>query len=820
MHGQWRHRHLEDDMKKNGKQRGDAGEQQKAVEEHAAAGPKSYLEGEPFPGKIARTAEESEPAFPTAPKAPEGAPNILYIVLDDVGFGWADTFGGLVETPNLSRLARAGLSYTNHHTTALCSPTRACLLTGRNHHSVGMGNITELATGYPGYNGHQPQDRAAIGAILHEYGYTSFAVGKWHNTPAEETSIAGPYDRWPTGPVFGFDRFYGFLGGDSSHWYPKLYQDRAPIDQPQLPEQGYHLSEDLTDQAILFIANHVSIAPTKPWLCFFAFGACHAPHHVAPEWIEKYRGKFDMGWDKYRELVLERQKKLGVVPQNAELAPMLDGVQAWDSLSDDEKRLFARMAEVYAGFLSHADAQIGRLIDFLEATLQLDNTLTLAFVGDNGSSGEGTLNGLFNELSLETTVPETLQSTLDRIDELGQPGSYNHYPVGWALAGNTPFRLCKQYTHFGGTRNPLVVHWPRGIAAKGELRDQFHHVIDIVPTILEAVGIKLPRFINSVQQRLLEGVPLNYTFDSADAPTRHPTQYFEMLGNRGIVDGKWKAVTYHGRKPWESRSAWSFDDDHWELYDLEQDPSECRDLMAGRDVQDVHDPLVKKLRNLIALWWSEAGRYGVLPLDDRFLERGLDRTALTEGTSHFTFLPGAVRIPIHAAPNTLNRSWAVSADIDVPVGGAKGPLVALGGDTNGWSLYLNQNRPTFCYNLAGNELTYVRADDVLTPGTHTVRYEFEKKGAEPFGAGGVGRILVDGREVAAAPIARTSAFGYSLDETFDVGCDKGAPVTNEYPALAAFTGKLIKVDLELGPISVVDTQRHTERQIASAMRRE
>jgi arylsulfatase A-like enzyme len=801
----------------NGKSNGNGAKATATAAQPAAV--KTYHEGEPFPGRIGRTWDVSEPAFPVPRQAPPGAPNILYIVLDDVGFGWADTFGGLVDTPNITRLAKGGLSYVNHHTTALCSPTRACLLTGRNHHSVGMANITELASGFPGYNGRQPQDKAAIAAMLHEHGYTSFALGKWHNTPSEETSIAGPYDRWPTGPVFGFDRFYGFFGGDSSQWYPKLYLDQEPIDQPRLPEDGYHFSEDITDRAISFLSNHQSVAPDKPWLCYFAFAACHAPHHVAPEWIARYKGRFDMGWDRYREIVLARQKEMGVVPPEAELAPMLEGVQKWEALSADEKRLFARMAEVYAGFLSHADQQIGRLIDFLEESGNLDNTLCCVFVGDNGSSGEGTLNGVFNEMSLAADVAEDQKQNLANIDKLGQPGSYNHYPIGWALAGNTPFKLCKQYTHFGGTRNPLVLHWPKGIKAKGELREQFHHVIDIVPTILAAIGIDRPNTINGVQQALLEGVPMNYSFDSPEAPTNHPTQYFEMLGNRAIVDGKWKAVTFHGRKPWENRAAWGFDDDRWELYDLEKDPSECHDLMAGRNVTNLDDPMVKKLIELVGLWWAEAGRHNVLPLDDRFQERGLAREGLQTRTK-FRFLPGAIRVPEHAAPNTMNRSWSAEAEVEIPAGGASGPILVMGGDTNGWSLYLNAGKPTFCYNLGAVQLTYIRAEEVVEPGKHIIRYEFEKRGSEKFGAGGIGRLFVDGDKVAEQEIPRTSAFGYSLDETFDVGCDKGAPVTDEYPALAAFTGKIITVDIDLKPDLTIDTARHHDERMKAALLRQ
>lgn len=782
---------------------------------------KTYVEGDPFPGRIGRTWDVSEPAFPVEAKPPQGAPNVLYVILDDVGFGWSSTFGGLVETPNITKLADNGLRYTNFHTTALCSPTRACLLTGRNHHSVGMANITELATGYPGYNGRQPQNKAAIGSILHKYGYASFAIGKWHNTASEETGPSGPYDRWPSGPVFGFDRFYGFFGGDSNQWYPKLYLDREPIDQPKLPEEGYHFSEDIAERTMSFIGNQQSVDPNKPWLCFLAFGACHAPHHVAKEWSDRYKGKFDMGWDEYRKVVLERQKKLGVVPANTELAGVLEGVQKWDDLSADEKRLFARMAEVYAGFLSHADAQIGRIVDFLREAGTLDNTLIFVFIGDNGSSGEGTLNGLYNEMSLVTTIQEDPKELMKLIDNLGLPGSYNHYPVGWALAGDTPFYLCKQYVHFGGTRNPLVVHWPKGIRAKGEIRHQFHHVIDIVPTILEAVGVGLPREINSVQQAELEGVPMNYSFDEAEAPTTHPTQYFEMLGNRAIVDGKWKAVTYHGRKPWENNAAWTFDQDHWELYDLEKDPSECHDLMKGRELSNLQDPMVKKLIELIGLWWAEAGKYGVLPLDDRFQSRCLERAGLAEARTKFTFFAGAARLPEHVAPNTMNCSWAVDATVDIPKSGANGPIVVMGGDTNGWSLYLNEGKPTFCYNLASIELTYIRAKEALTPGRHVVRYEFEKKGKEPFGAGGVGRVFVDRKLVAEGEIPRTTAFGYSLDETFDVGCDKGAPVTSEYRALASFTGTIVRVDVDLKPdfARAGDDLRQSEERFHQAMLR-
>lgn len=779
---------------------------------------KTYPEGSTFNGRIGRTWVESEPAFPMKESAPEGAPNVVYIVLDDVGFGWCDTFGGLVETPNITGLAENGLRYTNFHTTALCSPTRSCLLNGRNHHSNGMANITELATGYPGYNARQPLDRAGIGAMLRERGYNTFCVGKWHNTPAEEVGPAGPFDRWPTGPLFGFDRFYGFMGGDNDQWYPKLFSDCTPIDQPATPEEGYHLSEDLVDRSISYIANNKSVAPDKPWLLYLSFGACHAPHHAPVEWIDRYRGRFDLGWDAYRETVLARQKEVGIVPESAVLSPMMEGIPAWNDLDDTRKHLFARMAEAYAGFLAHTDHQIGRLIEFLSGIGDLDNTLIFVFIGDNGSSGEGTLDGLFNELSLAAYVPESLEYKLERIDELGSPTSYNHYPVGWAIAGNTPFKLCKQYVHFGGIRNPLVVHWPAGIEAKGELRSQFHHAIDIVPTILDAAGVEAPAVINNVQQAPIEGVTMRYSFDDSGAPTAHPTQYFEMLGNRAIVSGDWKAVTNNGRLPWESRSKYeSIDDQRWELYNIAEDPAEANDLLAGRSITDLNDPIVRKLIELVGLWWAEAGRYNVLPLDDRFNERLLGRGDLYQTREQVVFYPGAVRIPEANAPDTKNRSWSMTAHLEIPVGGATGPVCVIGGHTNGWSLYLNAGTPTFCYNLAGAQVTYIRGSEPLTAGAHEIRFEFEKTGSEQFGAGGDGRLFVDGDQAAEDAIPRTAAFGYSLDETFDVGCDKGSPVTHEYPALSSFTGRIIKVEFDLKP----DFEAHgTEAALGLAMVRQ
>ncbi len=783
---------------------------------------KTYLEGERFPGLVGRTWEDSEPAFPMPRSAPDGAPNVLYVIIDDIGFGWVEPFGGMIRTPNISRLAENGLRYTNFTTTALCSPTRSCLVTGRNHHSVGMAAITEMATGFPGYNARQPQDKAGIPAMLHQHGYTSFCVGKWHNTPSEETSLAGPYDRWPVGDVFGFDRFYGFLGGDCDQWHPKLFCDREPVDTAGGADNGYHLSQDLVDRTISWVTQHKSLAPDKPWLTWLAFGAMHAPHHIWGEWADRYKGAFDMGWDTYREQTLARQKELGILPEHTELTPMLEGVQRWDEMPAETQRLFARMAEVYAGYMEHTDAQIGRLVDALERTGQLDNTLLFVFIGDNGSSGEGGLEGLFNEQSV-TVGGETVEQNLGRIDKLGLPGSYNHYPVGWAMAGNTPFQLCKQYTHFGGVRNPLVVHWPAGIRAKGELRHQFHHVTDIVPTILDAIGVEAPRYINTVQQEPVEGYAMNYSFDDADAPSTHVTQYYEMMGNRGLYHDGWKIATYHGRKPWENTAAWSFDQDHWELYNLADDPSESNDLMKGRDAGNLDDPNVKKCLELVSLWWAEAGKYQVLPLDDRFYVRALGREGLYEAHPKTTFYDGAVRIQPFAAPQTLNRSWTLTAEIEIPDGGATGPIAAMGGDSSGWSVYLDDSVPMFAYNYPGPEYTYIRGTEALPPGRHSIRYEFEKTGPEPVGAGGIGRLFVGDDKIAEGEITRTATVGYTMDETFDIGWDKGTPVSQDYGPNSQFTGTIIKVDFDVQPDFHPDlptSGQHAEGKFQNAMLRQ
>jgi len=741
-----------------------------------------------FKGSIGRTWKDSKPWWPQPARAPAGAPDIVYILLDDEGFGWLSCYGGPIDTPNIDKLAASGLLFNNWHTTALCSPTRACLLTGRNHHSVGMASITELAAGFPGYNGIMPKEKAAIGAMLRQYGYNTYCVGKWHNTPDTDTGPEGPFDRWPVGEMMGFDRFYGFLGGDSNQWYPSLVWDHHPVATPKTPEEGYHLSVDLVDKAILFISNHESVDPEKPWLLWLAFGACHAPHHVPKEWIEKYKGKFDKGWDKVREETLERQKKMRIVPRNTELAPPNEGVQKWDELSADEKRLFARMMECYAGFLSHTDEQIGRLIAFLEKIGKLASTLTFV-LSDNGASAEGTLTGLFDEMSVFNLVPETVEENVKRIDDIGGPSCYNHYPVGWAMAGDTPFKWYKQYTHYGGTKDPLIVHWPRGIRDKGKIRSQFHHAIDIVPTILEAIGVEPPAQIGGYTQAPLEGVSMFYSFNNANAPTTKQIQYFEMLGNRVIWYKGWKAVTFHGRLPWELKPKWGFDEDKWELYNVEEDYSECHDLAEKH--QD-------KLRQLVELWWAEAGKYNVLPLADQvpdMLPRsGTERTA-------YTYYPGTARIPEGSAPHTLNRSFAITAEVEIPAanGGAEGPICAIGGVTSGWSLYIKDRLLIYCYNFL-NKRTYIRSTKEVPTGKKvTLRYQFEKNAQEKLGAGGIGRLYIDGNKVGEGQIQRTIKYRYSLDESFDIGRDSASPVSEEYKGGAQFTGGTIDkvvIDLE------------------------
>jgi arylsulfatase A-like enzyme len=756
-----------------------------------------------FRGSIGRTWQESKPWWPQPSQAPPDAPNIAVIILDDVGYGWLSCFGGPIETPNIDGLARNGLLYNNWHTTALCSPTRATLLTGRNHHSVSTGTVTDMATGFPGYDGIMPKEKATIAAALRKYGYNTFAVGKWHNTPAGETGPEGPFERWPTGEMMGFDRFYGFLGGECNQWYPPLVWDNHPIAPPKTPEEGYHLSVDLVDKTILFISNHESVAPEKPWFLWLAFGAAHAPHHVSKEWADKYKGKFDRGWDKVREETLGRQKRMGIVPNNTELAPPNEGVQNWEDLSADEKKLFARMMEVYAGFLSHTDHQIGRLIAFLKEIGNIENTLMFV-CSDNGASAEGMLTGLFNEASVFNMEPESTEENIKRIDELGSPTSYNHYPVGWAMAGDAPFKWYKQYTHYGGTKDPLIVHWPKGIRDKGKIRTQFHHSVDIVPTIFDAVGVDPPAEIGGYTQAPLEGVSMFYSFNDASAPSKKQVQYFEMLGNRAIWYNGWKAVAYHGRLPWENNARWSFDEDKWELYNVEEDFSECKNLA------DKHP---EKLRQLVELWWAEAGRYNVLPLDERFAERQGAKGEEGKEKKSYTFYPGTVRIPESSAPYFKNRSHSVTAEVEIHEGGAEGPICAIGGIGGGWSLYIKDRKLVYCYNNIG-KYRYLRSTEDIPAGKVKLGFEFEKTGKERFGAGGIVRLFINGNKDGELKIPRTVRFLYSMGESFDIGRDSGTVVSPEYKQRAEFTGKIKKVKIDLAGEKHKDLEAEVHKTLA------
>lgn len=797
---------------------------------------KTYLDGTPFPGKIGRsyTDPDCKQAFPVAKPAPAGAPNVLYIVLDDVGFGWCSPFGGLVDTPNITKLADHGLRFTNFHTTSICAPTRACLLTGRNHHSVGMGILPEMVSGYPGYNANLPRDKAAIGAILRREGYNTFAVGKWHNTPTNQVGPNGPFDRWPTGELYGFEHFYGYMECEMDQYFPELYRDTHPVDPPAVPDdegRGYHLSEDLVDNAITMIAKQQAVQGNegeKPWLMFLAFGAGHAPHHVTEEWVAPYTKSevFQKGWDVYRETVLAKQKKMGIMPSTAELAPMKE-VGPWDELSSDQKKLFARMAEVYAGFLSHTDAQIGRLIEFLRESRQLDNTLIFVFLGDNGASGEGTPTGLFNEIATgnEFYEFETVDENLKRLDRFGKPRSYNHYPAGWAYAGNTPFALCKQYVHFGGIRNPMVVHWPKGIKVKpgGERRTQFHHVIDVVPTILECIGdegLTAPLSLDGVTQAPIEGTSMKYAFSSASAEEQHTAQYFEMMGNRAIIRRGWKAVTWHGdRLPWENqcKDPGEFDRDHWELYALEgcslswtdesgkawsfhyeADPTECHDLsMKIKAGGPEGAALAQKLDELVTSWWEEAGRYDVLPLDDRFQDRF---SSPVPSPTHFTFYAGTTRVPEGVWPNVKSRSWKLTATIEVDVG-AEGLICSQGGCTGGWALYVQGGRPHFYYNFLGEEVTDVAVKSPLTRGKHTIHFELEheKPTKESCGGAGTATLWVDSEPVGDRASKRIPRTAKLMIGTFDVGCEKGSPIipARYVPCELPFNGKIVRVDIDL-----------------------
>ncbi|MDQ4099528.1 MAG: arylsulfatase, partial [Chloroflexota bacterium] len=644
-----------------------------------------------FRGVIGRTYEESTPWWPEPAHPPEGAPNIVFILLDDVGFAHFGCYGSDIETPNFDRLAAGGLLYTNFHTTAMCSPTRASLLTGRNHHAAGLGIVTEFATGYPGYQGRLTRRAATLAEMLRSQGYNTFTVGKWHLMPLRDATASGPFDAWPL--QRGFDRWYGFPAGYTDQWHPELCDGNQPIDTPRRP--GYHVSEDLVDHAIEYIRDQQSVTPEKPFFLYAAFGACHWPHQVPKAYVDKYRGRYDRGWDVVREEWFARQKQLGVVPPETELAPRNDDVAAWDELTPDEQRFAARQMEVYAGFLDHTDAQIGRLMAYLEEIGQLDNTMIM-LLSDNGASNEGGRIGYFNVYKAHSNrVPEPLEVSLPTLERLGDETTNPHYATGWAQAGNTPLKWYKKTTHGGGVRDPLIVHWPARIRDTG-LRHQYHHVVDLVPTVLELLGLEAPSVYNDVPQLPIHGTSMAYTFDDADAPTRKQVQYYEMLGNRAVWYRGWKAVARH-------QTGTSFDQDRWELYHLDEDYAESRDLAADRP---------EKLRELIERWWVEAGKYDVLPLDDRDI--GFLRAAGRPGArTHFTYYPGMARVERQFSPNITNRSYAIEADVEIPPEGAEGVLLAAGNRFGGYVLFVKDGRLVYEYNFG--DVRYLIRSEVEVP---------------------------------------------------------------------------------------------------------
>lgn len=720
-------------------------------------------------------------------KAPANAPNVLIVLIDDMGFGQSSAFGGPIHMPTVERLAANGLRYNQFHTAALCSPTRAALLTGRNHHMNNLGSITETATAFPGQTGQRPNSVTPLAEMLRLNGYSTAAFGKSHETAAWEVSPSGPTDRWPTRS--GFDKFYGFIGGETNQWAPLLYDGLSQIEVPHDP--NYHFMTDMTDKAIGWMQAQKSLTPDKPFFMYFAPGATHAPHQVPKEWIAKYQGRFDKGWDALREETLARQKQLGVVPPETKLAPKPQPIKDWAALSPDEKKLFARQMEVYAGFGEYTDTEVGRLVEAVAATGQLDNTLIFYIVGDNGASAEGGMNGLFNENTYFNGVPETVQDILRHYDELGGPKSYGHYAAGWAVAGSTPFTWTKQVaSNYGGTRNGMVVHWPAKVQANGEVRLQWHHVIDVAPTILEAAALPEPKSVNGTPQTPIEGVSMAYTFGSRPAPDRHTTQYFEIFGNRAIYHDGWLAGTVH-RAPWEYQPRAKLENDTWELYDTRADFSLADDLAAKNP---------ERLKEMQNLFLKEAVKYSVLPLDDRTLERFNPATAgrpdLMAGRTSLTVRQGMTGISENVFINVKNRSHTITADIEVPQGGADGVLLTQAGRFGGWSLYLKDGKPTYAYNWLGLEQFTVTGQQALPPGKATVRFEFVYDGGGP-GKGGTGTLLVNGQNVGTGRIDKTQCCAFSGDEGADVGQDEGTAVTEAYAVPFRFTGKIADVTVEL-----------------------
>jgi len=741
-------------------------------------------------------AKDTDTKFPPIEplRPPKRAPNVLIVLLDDVGFAASSAFGGVISTPAAERLAQGGLKLNRFHTTALCSPTRQAMLTGRNHHSVNMAGVCEIATSAPGYTSLLPKDKAPLAMTLKLNGYSTAQFGKCHEVPVWETSPMGPFDQWPTGGG-GFEYFYGFIGGETNQYYPAIYEGTTPIEPPKTPAEGYHFTEDMTNKAIKWVHQQKALMPDKPFFMYFAPGACHAPHHVPKEWIDKYKGKFDQGWDKLREQIFARQKELGVVPAAAELTKRPEEIPAWEQMPKELQPILARQMEIYAAFLEHTDHNVGRLVDALKDLEVLGDTLVFYIIGDNGASAEGTLNGTFNEAAMLNGMAqvETVEFLKSKIDEFGGPKAYNHYAVGWAHAMDTPYQWTKQVaSHWGGTRNGTIVHWPNGIKAKGEIRSQFHHVIDVAPTILEAAGLPAPTIVNSVQQAPLEGFSMLYAFNDAKADERHETQYFEMFCNRGIYHKGWTAVTRHST-PWDvSKPLPAFDDDVWELYDTSKDWAQARNIAKDQP---------QKLRELQRLWLIEATKYSVLPLDDRRVERFnpdlAGRPQLVKGKTQILF-GGMGRLSENSVINIKNKSYSVTAEVIVPKSGAKGVIIAQGGAFNGWSLYAKDGKLKYCYNLLGIKLFYAESNQIIPAGQHQIRMEFKYDGGG-LAKGGNAMLYLDGTKVGEGRVDITAPMLFSADETCDVGKGTGSAVSPDYdPKHNEFSGEVnwVQIDLE------------------------
>ncbi|MFC2030656.1 arylsulfatase [Chloroflexota bacterium] len=796
---------------------------------------KEYKPGTAFTGVVGRTYDQSEPAWPEPPRAREGAPNVLFIVLDDTGFGNLGCYGSPIATPNLDSLAEGGVRYSNMHTTALCSPTRTCILTGRNHHSNNMACITEGSTGYLGYNANIPFENGFLPEMLLQHGYNTYAVGKWHLTPVDQVSAAGPYDRWPLGR--GFERYYGFLGGDTHQYYPELVYDNHIVEQEKTPEEGYHLTEDLVDKAISFVADTKQVAPNKPFFMYFATGAMHAPHHVPKEWADKYKGMFDDGWGAYRERVFARQKEMGIVPPDAELSRHDPDVQDWDALPEEERRLYARMMEVFAGFLEHSDHHIGRLLDFLKKIGEFDNTL-IGAISDNGASAEGGPTGSVNESNFFNFIPESVEDNLKAIDDLGGPEYFNHFPWGWTWASNTPFRRWKRETYRGGISDPFIVHYPNGTKseAMGGVRSQYAHAIDMVPTVLDLLGLEAPTSIRGVAQAPIEGFSLAQTLEDAEAPGTHKTQYFEMLGHRSIYHDGWRAVcpwpgpsfaeagTGFGN-PISAEKLTELDAGSWELYHVAQDFAENHNLAprALTGLQAVGDALGlvedtaeaahrAKLIEMIAQWYVEAGKYNVMPIDGRGPQRVQDeRPAIAVGRSSYTYYPDTQPVSASAGANVMNRPHSITADVEIPEEGAEGVIFSHGGSDGGYSLYVQDGLLHYVHNYVAKEYLHVKSVEKVPAGRHQLRFEFEVTGPPEIPAGkgapGLAQLYFDDKLVGQAEFPYTTPLMFGVaGGALEVGRDSGAPVTPEYAPPFEFTGEIDNVTVDVSGELIRDSE--------------